>query len=456
MSAATVSEHDPVMSSQPIGSRTDAARPSSERTTSTSIEERATESFFAFVTSVFQGWRAHGIAFLVLRNYDSLPISTSNDIDVLVRREQFRQAERVMVIAAAQAGYVLHNRVRFATTACFFYHPPTHRQIHVDLFSSLRWHSLPLLPPEDVVAARLHRGLYDIPSPVHEALISLLTSIVYAGQVKERYKAAILAGLRSVPDLAGRLLADAVGVALARECVERSLAEQWTAVEALCGDLRRALIRRQMTRHPWMTLRAVVGDLVRLLGRLVQPPGLRVVLVSADRSVAASVGDRLVQHLRDTFNPGRGVRASGGDAHPLAGTGPVVSRGGRSVQSGVGFDVRARLALFRIGLVLIEDDDGRSTDGRGQDSLQTNARRRLRRLARGADCLLLLDGVTEDTTGGKSGTFHASRAESWRREMAAFPHAVVLDANEPPEQAAFKATAHVLQTMARRASRRGR
>src|SRR5215208_8480389 len=217
MSAARVSEHAPVLSAHPSGSRRDAASPLSVETSHASLAEDASESFAEFVTSVFQSWRVHGIAFLVLRNYDTLPTSTSNDIDVLVVPDQFSEAERVMVVAATQAGYVLHNRVRFATTACFFYHPPTHTQIHVDLFSSLRWHCLPLLPSEDVVAARLHRGLYDIPSPVHEALISLLTRLVYTGQVKEQYEAAILAGLRSAPELAGRILADAVGVALAQE-----------------------------------------------------------------------------------------------------------------------------------------------------------------------------------------------------------------------------------------------
>ena len=37
-----------------------------------------------FVTAVFRAWQHANIHFLVLRNYESLPHFTGNDIDVLV------------------------------------------------------------------------------------------------------------------------------------------------------------------------------------------------------------------------------------------------------------------------------------------------------------------------------------------------------------------------------------
>ena len=391
-----------MMSAHRSGSRRDGTGPASEETTGTTGADDAGRAFAEFVTSVFGSWRAHGIAFVVLRNYDTLPASTSNDIDVLVLPKQFRQAERVMLMAAGQAGFTLHNRVRFATTAYFFYHSPTQRQVHVDLYSSLRWHSLPLLPAERVVAARLNRGLCDIPNPLHEALVSLLTRLVYAGHVKEQYKATILAGLRSAPEQATHLLSNAFGDYLARQCVKRSIREQWLGVESLCKDLRRALIRRQLTRHPWKTVSAVVKDSLRLLERLAHSPGLTVILLSEDRMVAPAVGEKLVVSLRDTFNPGRGVHreATALGAGPGEGvpsffhrghlpserTGSLAARLGRSIMSSVGFVLQRRLALFRNGLVLIHGCAVRYLGGRAERSASDFQRRSAQPVATGSDC----------------------------------------------------------------------
>ena len=52
------------------------------------------------VTAVFRAWQQAGINWLVLRNYESLPESTTNDIDVLVGPGQLRQAEQALLAAA--------------------------------------------------------------------------------------------------------------------------------------------------------------------------------------------------------------------------------------------------------------------------------------------------------------------------------------------------------------------
>jgi hypothetical protein len=434
-----------MMPAHPIGSSREAGSTAPEETTRTAAALDASESFAEFVTSVFQSWKAHGIAFLVLRNYDSLPHSTSNDIDVLILPHHFHDAERVMVNAAKQAGYVLHNRVRFATTAYFFYHPRSHRQVHVDLFSSLRWHCLPLLPPEAVVAARLHRDLYAIPNPLHEALISLFTSLVYTGQVKEKYRATIHAGLRSAPDVATRLLADAVGSRLASQCVQAAIGEQWHAVESLCWDLRAALIPRQVTRHPWNTLRAVVSDSLRFVERLVRPPGVTVAVLSVNPSLASAVSERLLVSLRDTFNPGRGWRRATARAP--------------GIQSSMAAILQRRLALFRNGLVLIDGsacEVSTKEPSREHDMQQNESPRRLSRLAKTADCLFLLESAPNDSAARQAAVpaSHPSGAESWHGEMAACPNAVVIDATQSAEHVAFEITRHVLHTMQTRASRR--
>ena len=71
------------------------------------------------VTAVFRAWQQAGINWLVLRNYEGLPESTTNDIDVLVGSGQLREAEQALLAAAKQTGFRVHNRVEFATLALY-------------------------------------------------------------------------------------------------------------------------------------------------------------------------------------------------------------------------------------------------------------------------------------------------------------------------------------------------
>ena len=98
-----------------------------------------------FVTAVFCAWQQAHINFLILRNYESLPHFTTNDIDVLVQPEQLGRAERALLQAAALTGFRLHNRVQFATLALYLSSPQSNAQAHFDLFTSLKWRGFDFL-----------------------------------------------------------------------------------------------------------------------------------------------------------------------------------------------------------------------------------------------------------------------------------------------------------------------
>ena len=95
------------------------------------------------VRSVLRAWDAADIAFLVLRNYEGLPDFTTNDIDVLVAPEQRGRAEQVLLAAAREAGFRLHNRAEFATLALYLSHGESNVQAHFDLFTALKWRYMP-------------------------------------------------------------------------------------------------------------------------------------------------------------------------------------------------------------------------------------------------------------------------------------------------------------------------
>ncbi|HEY9175434.1 MAG TPA: hypothetical protein VI136_24380 [Verrucomicrobiae bacterium] len=327
----------------------------------------------ALVTAVFERWRSSGVAFLILRNYEGLPQATTNDIDALVSPAQLALAERELVAAAQQAGYLLHNRAEFSPVSLFFHHPVSQRQIQFDLFHSLKWRGFTLLATRDVLARRIERGLFAIPHPAHEAVLNLITRQLYHGYVREKYKPQILAGVRQDPAAAKAALAEMFGAAVAKTLTRGVLEERWADVEQQTSAMRRQLIVRRVTRQPMTTLGSLLLDLGRFVRRLRRPPGILIVLLGADGSGKSTVGAQLVEALHSSFNRektlrghwkpalirrrGRGEASVVTNPHgraPRGRWGSLLALGCHWLEYLMGGGVQFLPVLFRNGMVLMD------------------------------------------------------------------------------------------------------
>jgi len=254
------------------------------------------------VTAVFRAWREAGINCLVLRNYESLPHFSTNDIDVLVDPRQSRQAERVLLEAASKSGFRLHNRVEFATLALFLSSRQSNAQAHFDLFTALKWRGFEFVACEGFLQRKVGRDLFFIPHPADETATKLLASFIYTGKVKDNYKSSIVTGLQAERAAIRDLLTLTYGSAHAKFLVEAGAQARWADLEAATGALRQALILRQLGRRPWRTIKALLIDARRLARRFLQPPGVTVVLCGADGSGKSTAARAVIEGLRVTFS----------------------------------------------------------------------------------------------------------------------------------------------------------
>ena len=261
-----------------------------------------------FITTVFAAWNQAGVQFIVLRNYEDLPESVSNDVDILVQPQQLALAECVLIGAAGRAGYELHNRAEFSPVSLFFFQPESLRQIQVDLFSSLRWRGFTLFSTEEMFRHRVQRNGFAVPHPAHEAAINLVTRLIYGGYVKAKYKPGISASFQAHPGEAERLLATAFGRRRGRRLVQQSLGEKWADIEKEASALRRQLVVRQVARHPFRTLKAVGADVLRLARRYLRPPGLKIAFIGPDGCGKSTVASRVIERLKHTFLPDKGLQ----------------------------------------------------------------------------------------------------------------------------------------------------
>lgn len=259
------------------------------------------------LTAVFRAWRESGIEFVVLRNYQQLPDSTSNDVDVLVAPHSLSEAERRLVAAASRVGYRPHHRVCFDPVSHFFHHRDTLHQVQIDLFHRLAWRGVPLLDVESVLGRAVQRDLFAVPDPVDEAVLNLLIRLLYQGRVREKYRESIRTIAERRPDLFCARLAEAVGTRAARTLAGWASVGDWIAIESRFHGWRRNVICQALFRQPGGVLRAWVSDLKRFAARAWRPPGLLVVLLGPDGCGKSTVARLLFPAMSPTFQPDKSL-----------------------------------------------------------------------------------------------------------------------------------------------------
>jgi thymidylate kinase len=430
------------------------------------------------VNSVFAAWNEAGLGFLVLRNYENLPRSTTNDIDVLIEHGCLSRAEQLLRTAAAQAGFLLLNRAEFATNAFYFAHRESGQSAHFDLFTGLRWRGFDFIAADELLRCRVPRQQFATPHPAHEAAVNLLATFVFSGRVKEKYRAGIAAQFLADPARARALLELTCGPQLAARLVELGAAARWADIESLIGLIRRQLIRHQLFHRPLDTLRSLSEDMWRLLKRAFYPPGMVIALIGADGCGKSTVQPQLIEQLASEFSPTKGAQFhwkppvfSGARQAARQPTTAPHAQPPRPVPLALGFFalhwlefflgyfLRVRPVTFRGGFVVID---------RFYYDFFVDPRRYRMNLPRSLvqlgyillpkpDVVFLLDAPAEVLQSRKREVPFAETArqcQAYQDLIRQMPNGILVDATQPPPQMAAKMRRAILEFLVLRSLNR--
>jgi hypothetical protein len=138
---------------------------------------------------------------ILLRNYENFPTEIGNDLDVYVSPARLARAFSILASCAfEQGGKIAHIHRRGYFVAIWLQFSDCEAPVHIDLYhGALTWHGLRFLSDHELESNSQETGTglqYRIPAPSHEALVSLLASILWGGFFKIRYQdhlAALLA-----------------------------------------------------------------------------------------------------------------------------------------------------------------------------------------------------------------------------------------------------------------------
>lgn len=260
-----------------------------------------------FLPAFFRALDAENVRFCVLRNYEGFPaINLGSDVDLLIQPDALPRALRairsihgVRIVSSMRRSYVASVFVEgIASTG-------ESRSLQLDFLWSLSWKEMPYVPAGDVLrlAARHAAGnvSFLVPMPVHEAIISLLASLLYGGWAKEKYlpqvrqlfaahKADVIAALSPQfgPGPSARLVSSVIGGD--REEIHRRV-----------RPLRVALSLRSLPRRPMRTLQGIAEYYAREIAVRFSPGNIfTVCIVGPDEFINTEVIEKLMPMLHST------------------------------------------------------------------------------------------------------------------------------------------------------------
>jgi hypothetical protein len=146
-----------------------------------------------FLLALRKALENEGIRFCVLRNYEGFPdANLGNDIDLLICKSELPRAAKALqsidnihIVGYSEREFVANFFVNGVSSS------PEFRSIQVDFFWNISYKGLPYLTPDAIFRETIQRRVGDlnflVPSPTHEAIISLFASLLVGGWIKEKY-----------------------------------------------------------------------------------------------------------------------------------------------------------------------------------------------------------------------------------------------------------------------------
>jgi hypothetical protein len=204
------------------------------------------------------------VPFCVLRNYEGFPIyNTGRDIDFLICASDLPLAIRALrsihgirIVGYSKRRYVANIFLQGVSAS------PESRALQVDFDLSLTWKGLAYLPADVVLQAAIPRSkgnsAFFVPSPVHESITSLLTSLIVGGSLKEKYFPQVQRTFASERSGVIAALLPQFGAKVATRLADSVIDGDREKVLDCVRALRTSLLLRNLLRRPLRSALAVV------------------------------------------------------------------------------------------------------------------------------------------------------------------------------------------------------
>lgn len=205
-----------------------------------------------------------GIATCVMRNHERLPDENiGSDIDILVSREHMGKIADILLSAENLKITSFVARSYVSAVFVFGITVPGRNDhcLQLDFVHERAYKGLDYLDSRavlDSAVPHMNSPCLRIPRESHEAIMSLLDSLLIGGWINERYLTSVAAVFEQCADEISGLLAIPFGKSLARELVSAVISGNHEVMTSLVGQMRVKLVLRNLARRPVHTIRALL------------------------------------------------------------------------------------------------------------------------------------------------------------------------------------------------------
>jgi hypothetical protein len=450
-------------------------------------ESEGTASFRPFLSVAFseclaaliQALDEEGLRPCILRNYEGFPNENiGGDVDFLIRPSDLPRAMRALrsIESVRIVGYAEHPHVASVFLAGTSSTPGS-RSLQVDFFGSLGFKGLPYLPVDAVLQAAITRRAgnlnFFVPSPVHEAIISLLTSLLISAWLKEKYFPKVQGTFTSDRLEVIAALSPQFDLRVSTRLVDLVIEGDHRKVLDCVGSLRASLLMRSLLHMPYRSISAIARNYTMEFSALYLPESLETVCILGTEGSgkkrlieslmpilqsSAKVVEKRPVKSRLTFGRAPGKMAESADPHAQVLSGSLVSMANVVLwllEEWVSQFLRTKNLLLRIcggyyHELLIDPKRYRYGGPMWFARL-------IGKFIPSPDLWILLDPSTESfRSRGPDPTSPEAlmQIEAYRAFVKTRKRYVILDASQPADRVTESAYAAIIDTLAQRADRR--
>lgn len=232
-----------------------------------------------------------GLPLCALRVPEDFPDSAGGDIDLFPDADRVREYHQVLAAVCLRNGWSrIHAHVRSYFFALYLRHDCTGEVLHLDLYTHpTEWHGATYLSPSDLFQNSVRRHGHQVAHPADDAVVNWLTSVLWGGFTKRRYRPEIEAATARFRDHVRRALHFAIGSRLASELLELVDRGEIHLTAKRSRPLRRAVFWRSLRRNTATTVQRWLLYWVTELRLLLHPPGIYVAVYGPDGVGKSSV-----------------------------------------------------------------------------------------------------------------------------------------------------------------------
>lgn len=257
-----------------------------------------------FLKAFFHLLQNNNIFYCILRNADEVMKGDAHDIDMTIDASKSQEVEAALYQTAKQHGWRLHLKTgnlhnNSDNKSCYHYflidEAAQHIYVvHIDIFPTLNWHGIELLPNHAMISGIRPNGLFPMASESVEATSNLFTNLLFNGYVKDKYKNNIQKIFLEQPDETKCLMRYFLSEETCELVHQLASSAQWDAINK---------IRKHLVNNINTTARHTKWNHLRYrLGKALNRKGIVIAFQGSDGSGKSTIIKGIEKLLGNSFS----------------------------------------------------------------------------------------------------------------------------------------------------------